>query len=125
MSWIGESQSHTASRVFIFVAKLFLFKIQNMTPHWYQLVTENGTPMGSITKVKLDTTADVDDFRDAVKTKNADGLLKGISPAELTVYLNMVDYENRANSLTPGTILSGNIGQDENNALVVVVPNKT
>jgi hypothetical protein len=95
-----------------------------MMPHWYQLVAENGILMGS-DMVRLPRDTFIADFRDAVKTKNADGLLKGISPAELIVYLNMAAYENRANSLTPGTILGGNIGQDENNVLVVVVPNKT
>jgi hypothetical protein len=96
-----------------------------MMPHWYQLVTENGTRMGSITKVKLDTTADVDDFRDAVKTKNADGLLKGISPAELTVYLNKDAFKNRETVAHMKASAPVTGGESEENALIVVVPNKT
>ena len=96
-----------------------------MTPHWYQLVTENGTPMGSITKVKLDTTADVDDFRDAVKAKNPD--LADIPPRNLTVYFNMAAYEKRATiePLDTALLISGLGTDNRDNALVVVVPNKS
>jgi hypothetical protein len=100
-------------------------EMQIMTPHWYQLVTENETPMGSITKVKLDINADVDDFRDAVKEKNA-VRLKEVDAGELTVYENMAAYENRetVEHLEEDTVVDG-YGDSKKNVLVVVVPNKT
>ena len=77
--------------------------------------------MGS-DKVKLPSDSDIADFRDAVKGKNADGLLKGISPAELTVYENKTAYESKETHLEEDAAVSG-LGQSKKNAMVVVVPN--
>ena len=48
--------------------------------------------MGSADKVKLSAGSDIADLRKAVKAENADGLLKGISPAQLTVYGNKAAF---------------------------------
>ena len=78
--------------------------------------------MGSITKVRLSPDADVDDFRDAVKVRNGDGLLKGISPAELTVYENKTAYDRKETHMEEDATVSG-LGESKKNALAVVVPN--
>jgi hypothetical protein len=123
MSWIGESQSHTASSVFIFVGNVFSLQNSNMTPHWYQLFTENGAFMGS-DKVKLPSGSDISDFRKQVKAENA-ARLKEVDAGELTVYENMAAYENRITEahMRASTPVTG--GESEENALIVVVPNKT
>ena len=104
-----------------FVAMIGFSKIK-MTPYWYQLWKEDGTSMGSITKVRLSPDADVDDFRDAVKVRNGDGLLKGISPAELTVYENKTAYDRKETHMEEDATVSG-LGESKKNALAVVVPN--
>ncbi len=79
--------------------------------------------MGSAAKVVLSPGADVDDLKKQVKTENADGLLKGISPAELIVYLNMIAYESRATVAhleEDASVVE--LGNSKQNALVVLVP---
>ena len=77
--------------------------------------------MGSITKVRLSPDADVDDFRDAVKAKNAD--LEDISPRCLIVYRNKTAYDSKETQIKSSASMDG-LGRDEEIALVVVVPNR-
>ena len=92
-----------------------------MTPYWYQLLKEDGTSMGSADAVTLPADSLVFQLRKQVKTENADGLLKGISPAELTVYENKTAYESKQ-ALEEDAAVFG-VGGSKKNALVVVVPN--
>ena len=95
-----------------------------MTPHWYQLFTENGAFMGS-DKVKLPSGSDISDFRKQVKAENA-ARLKEVDAGELTVYENMAAYENRETvaHLEEDLVVSG-YGDSKKNSLIVVVSNKT
>ena len=78
--------------------------------------------MGS-DKVKLPSGSDISDFRKQVKAENAD--LADIPPRNLTVYLNMTAYENRETVAHMKTSAQVTGGESEDNALIVVVPNKT
>ena len=92
-----------------------------MTPYWYQLLKEDGTFMGS-DMVRLPADSFIADLRVAVKERNGDGLLKGISPAELTVYRNKTVYESKETHLEEDAAVFG-LGESKKTALVVVVPN--
>jgi hypothetical protein len=87
---------------------------------WYQLVRAGGDEMGSVDKVKLFNGSDIADFRKRVKDENSDGLLRGISPAELKVYRNKEEFESKI-SLEEDLAVSG-LGQRKANALYVAVP---
>ena len=93
---------------------------------WYQLVDgttgksyRNSTP----DKVTVDSDADIGDFRDAVKVKNADDLLRGISPSLLKVFKNIADL-NSGTSLMSSLRVSG-MGNSEGDALLVMAPQGT
>jgi hypothetical protein len=63
---------------------------------WFLLLdSQTGEPYkgSSADKVSLLPNADVADFRDAVKAKYSDSLLKGIAPSTLTVYENKDAFE--------------------------------
>ena len=75
--------------------------------------------MGSADAVSLPKDSFVFQFRDAVKEKNADGLLKGISPAQLTVYGNKAAF-NESQSLEVDSQLTG-LGASMKVALLVCV----
>ena len=94
-------------------------QMQNINHYWYQLVREDGNPMGSADKVKLSAGSDIADLRKAVKAENADGLLKGISPAQLTVYGNKAAF-NESQSLEVDSQLTG-LGASMKVALLVCV----
>lgn len=88
-----------------------------MGSFWYQLLREDGTSMGYITKVRLSPNADVDDFRKEVKAENTHRIT--VDPGELTVYLNKAAFDNKESHLKASAPVSG--GDSEDNALVVVV----
>jgi hypothetical protein len=85
---------------------------------WYNLINEDGTLMG-LDMVRLRKNSFIADFRKLVKVKNAD--LKDIPPRNLVVYQNQTAYDGKDNPLKPSDTITG--GVDEENALVVVVPN--
>ena len=89
---------------------------------WYQLVKEDGIPMGSAAKVFLSPGADVDDFRKQVKAENA-VKLRAVDASDLSVYLNKTAYESRATvaQLEEDAGVAG-LGHSKVNALVVLVP---
>ena len=95
-----------------------------MTPHWYHLVTENGTAMGS-DMVRLPPDSYIADFRKQVKAENTNDL-GHVDAKNLTVYLNMAAYENRETvaHLEEDLVVSG-YGDSKKNSLIVVVSNKT
>jgi adenylate kinase family enzyme len=97
---------------------------------WYRLVnaaTGETYPGTRDTKVFIDSTADVDDFRDAVYLKNSKKLAS-LNALNLVVYKNSAAYEKRNAAvneekqypLSP-TELLGEVGSKED-ALIVEVP---
>jgi predicted TIM-barrel fold metal-dependent hydrolase len=66
---------------------------------WYKLVDSNGQPFKgndvASVKVEIGTTLDVDDFREKLVELMKESILKGIAPAQLTVYKNQQEYNNR------------------------------
>ena len=97
---------------------------------WYLLVEkENGKPYMETTvdAVSLEQNNGVVDFRDAVKGKNDDDLLKGISSSKLLVYKNKAAFEKR--NLKRGkqeplkaSLRLGDLGCTEDDSLYVAVP---
>jgi len=86
---------------------------------WFKLVKE-GKVEESATKVQLNTDADVDDFRDAVKVK-CSNKLASVDAMDLQVYLNLKSLENKEQPIKPSFSVS-NLGLTEESALFVVVP---
>ena len=65
---------------------------------WFLLVDQkNGESYRgtTVSSVSLEPTNVIDEFRDAVKAKNDDDLLKGISSSKLLVYNNKAAFEAR------------------------------
>jgi len=65
---------------------------------WYHLYdSKTGMPYmrTSADKVSVPSSADVADFRDAVKAKNADSHLKGIAASDLLVFKNKAAFDKR------------------------------
>ena len=91
-----------------------------MNPVWYQLLKEDGTPMGS-DMVRLPADSFIADFRDAVKAKNPTKLAH-CDASDLVVYENKTAYESKETHLEEDAAVSG-LGQSKKNAMVVVVPN--
>ena len=93
-------------------------QMQNINHYWYQLVREDGNPMGSATKVKLNSDSDIDDFRKAVKAENA-ATLRDVDARNLTVYGNKAAF-NESQSLEVDSQLTG-LGASMKEALLVCV----
>jgi hypothetical protein len=68
---------------------------------WFVLVdSATGEPHRgtSAAKVSVVSSADVDDFRKAVKAEYADSHLKGVAPSDLLVYKNKDAFDKRKNA---------------------------
>jgi hypothetical protein len=91
-----------------------------MNPFWYQLLKEDGTSMGSADAVTLPADSLVFQFRKQVKAENTHGIT--IDARELTVYENKTAYDSKELQMKSSASVAG-LGWDEENALVVVVPN--
>ena len=89
---------------------------------WFLLVDEEGQAYRgtSADKVQLLPDGDVADFRNAVHAKNST-ILEGIVPAQLVVYANREAFERKDNPVRASCNLVG-LGEDEDYALLVVVP---
>ena len=81
----------------------------------------------TVDAVSLEQNNGVVDFRDAVKGKNDDDLLKGISSSKLLVYKNKAAFEKR--NLKRGkqeplkaSLRLGDLGCTEDDSLYVAVP---
>jgi len=100
---------------------------------WFLLVDSiTGQPYKGTTadKVSIASTADVADFRDAVKKKDKDaGVLNPFISSQLLVYKNKAAFdkrnaaadEGREEPLEEDSLVYG-LGETEEEALVVVVP---
>jgi hypothetical protein len=94
---------------------------KKMNEVWYQMVRANGVKMGDVDRVKLSNGSKIVDFRDAVKEKNGDGLLKGISPAQLKVYSNSAAFIRQTEGPLKNSVAVTGVGLDEDNPLYVEV----
>jgi hypothetical protein len=93
------------------------------TSVWFLLVDSNGQPYEktSADKVKLSTSSDVADLRDAVKLKRSNKL-SSFDAADLVVYKNNRRVEQeREEPLEVDAVVEG-LGTTKNDALIVVVP---
>jgi hypothetical protein len=99
---------------------------------WFLLLdSATGLPYKGTTadKVSVSSKADIADFRDAVKAKYADSLLKRIASSELVAYKNKAAFDKRHAAVDDGkeepleedSFLDG-LGGTEEEALVVAVP---
>ena len=102
---------------------------------WYQFYGENGKPFrnSSCDKIKIDSKADIADFREAIYDKNKEGLPKGILVSLLRVYQRISNVDQGSSSALENVDLSnlellevdrlvGGLGDCKANSLVVVVP---
>jgi hypothetical protein len=89
---------------------------------WLLLVDSNGAPYKctGATKVLVPSSADVSDFRDAVKAKYADSHLKGVASSDLIVYKNRAEF-NKQNPLEEDFPIE-DFGKFRNEALIAFVP---
>lgn len=92
---------------------------------YYVLANPDGSIFGNFVSefVTILPTAIIGQVRDAVKTKNADGLLRGISPGTLTVYKDKAALE--AKNFIDDEELVGEVWKPEmkkKDALWVLVP---
>jgi hypothetical protein len=102
---------------------------QPQEPFWFQLVDSDGEPYQRTmaSKVSFTVTPDVADFQDAVKAKNSDSHLKGISPSDLQVYKNKAAFDQRKAvggqevPLDP-TLPLGGLGNSKDMLIVVITP---
>ena len=103
---------------------------------WYQFYGENGKPFenSSCNKIKIESEADIADFREAIYEKNKEGLPKGILVSRLKVYQRKVDQGSSSSSapleivdlsnlelLDEECLVSG-LGARKANSLIVGVP---
>lgn len=88
---------------------------------WYFLKQADGEPFrdSSVDKVYVKSTGDIADLRDAITAKNADSLLKGISPASLKVFNNKADLNGDPLKISHKV---KKLGQSEEEALWVLPP---
>ncbi len=99
--------------------------VNNRSKLWYEMLDDNeGKPYKGMKPDKIERVniADVADLKNAVKDKNADGVLKDVSAGQLKVYLNK-DAFIRGDELAGSAVVDDNMGSTEGNALVVVAPN--
>ena len=89
---------------------------------WYTLVNEDGSSYQGATadKLNLRDHADVADFRDAVKLKNANKLATK-DASDLLIYQDRMALHDGVPPLEPDVIISA-YGQSKAVALVVVIP---
>ena len=80
----------------------FKKKMSKSSIVWFHLYGSDGMPYNGVSadKVSLPENPGVSDFRDAVKAKNADSLLKGISPANLIVYENKAAFDMKVRKIS-------------------------
>ena len=106
-------------------------------PIWFQLIdSETGEPYKSegASKVKVSSSADVDDFRNKVKKKdtkdNEAAVLTPFKSSQLVVYKNKAAFDKRnadvgkEEPLVEDTLVT-DLGKSRNEALIVVVPQTT
>ncbi|KAG7390160.1 hypothetical protein PHYPSEUDO_008614 [Phytophthora pseudosyringae] len=91
-----------------------------MARKWFQLVGEDGNALTSAASVSVDI-EDVDAFRKAVKKEYADSDLAGIAASNLTFFANRAAY-NTKQKLPKSSSSVTDLGNDEDDALIVVVP---
>jgi Ankyrin repeats (3 copies) len=101
---------------------------------WYMIITADGHPFKGATldKVKLDSTADIADFRQQVKQNNSDDILISISPSKLAVYIQtncvvkngtkIFGFDNRQPLEEDVALSDFRFGLTKKDALLVVVP---
>ena len=92
---------------------------------WFQLVDDvDGKPYKGTqsTKVAVSASADVDDFRKAVKIEYADSHLQGIAPSNLLVYKNKAAFDEEKEEPLEEDSLLDDFGASKKEALIVVVP---
>ena len=92
-------------------------------PVWFQLAdSATGKNPSSADKVTISSSADIADFRDAVKAENTNKL-SSVNAADLLVYKNMTAFEKRNVGENPlDSILSIGVLGSKEDMLVVVVP---
>jgi hypothetical protein len=109
--------------------RLQQFYMSSSSLIWFQLYdSSTGEPYKrtSASKIYVSSSADVDDFRDAVKAKyEQPTYLKDIPAGSLFVYKNKSAFVGgNEESLKPSCLLDG-FGITEEDALIVVVPSET
>jgi hypothetical protein len=87
---------------------------------WFRLVDRATRNEVGIDAVPLCSDSVVVQFRDAVKAKYADSLLKGIAPIDLLVYSKLA-YEEKQEPLKPTLSIDDSFGS-QNNMLVLLFP---
>ena len=71
--------------------------MSNSSRIWFHLYGSDGMPYKGTNadKVMLPHGSVVAQFRDAVKAKNSDSILKGIAPSSLSVFKNKDSFKNK------------------------------
>ena len=95
---------------------------------WFLLLDSTGEPYKGTTasKVSVSSSADVDDFREAVKAKNS-SILTDVASSQLFVYKNKAAFDKRnaqegkQEPLKSSLSLNG-LGATDEEALIVIVP---
>jgi hypothetical protein len=93
-----------------------------MARKWFQLKGEDGSAVTSAAAVSVDI-EDVDSFRHAVKEVFKDSHLAGIAAPDLTVFANQAAYDAKQ-KLPKSSSSLVELGKDEDNALIVQVPQR-
>ncbi|KAE8914937.1 hypothetical protein PF005_g19988 [Phytophthora fragariae] len=91
-----------------------------MARKWFQLTGEDGSALTSATSVRVDV-EDVDTFQDAVKAKFKGSRLAWIASSDLTIFANQAAFHAKQKLPKSSSSVTG-LGNDEVNALIVVVP---
>jgi hypothetical protein len=94
---------------------------------WYLLVNNDGTPYmdTSADIVVLPSSASIVNLKKSIKAENADGLLQGISPAQLKVYASTTTPPLKSQTPLENCIAIDDLGTEEKSALLVNVPTIT
>uniref|UniRef100_K3WA74 Uncharacterized protein n=1 Tax=Globisporangium ultimum (strain ATCC 200006 / CBS 805.95 / DAOM BR144) TaxID=431595 RepID=K3WA74_GLOUD len=90
---------------------------------WVLLVDASGYVLTPASSVQLASESDVDDLKDAVKTKYGDSHLAGIAPSDLMVYLDQAAFDVKQSPLKQDSLI-GDSGASMADAFIVEVPVK-